>query len=249
MLESSIMLKSEFKEKDCLVDLCKTLRLIFDKARELSLDVRLAGSLGRRLALGEEITSIRNKDGLLTDIDLVIIGPNSNDIIEKFINEIQRDSPFRIDELLRTRNRIIYRPDTGYAIGINNSYQRVKRGVLEPFICFLQGIEVKTFYPATLFHMSAFIGHLRPKDFRNLREFLRKIREKGISYNEADYEPFHNLYKIRYTEHPIRERILGAIVWYEGLLPMPLRRRVDALCRPLKVLRNLNIGGNELNPS
>jgi len=207
---------------------------VVDYCSSNGLNVGFIGSIGRSLSISSQLPEMQkkyNSNVYYRDIDLAVVGQESDrkhsfSLLEK-VRKIAYPFPVEISKFIKSdgeRTSISYR-ELEYEI----SPEIFKKHNVN-----LDGINIPTFDPNTLFHLAALYLGLRPKDFKNLLDYNRMVRNKRNILPEELFESFHKLIQEKHRIYPVDNYIAQLRDFYVGNCPILIKKCVSPLLNVVK---------------
>lgn len=215
------------------------LRKIFSEFAQAGIQVCLVGSMGRAASLDQPLENLHTF-GLMKDIDLFIF-PHAHQDIESILSRVvDIASPFSID--VHFARKITF-DETSAEIHYKDIALAVDPIVFEVKSGDLYGVEVPTFDPLTLFHLTSLYGPMRPNDWKVLLKFLRSIRASAFeTLPDFYFQPFHQLAKERYMRYPL-DNFLGSVRWhYHRRVSFENRQKLNSMITPVRSVVEAHLG-------
>jgi len=237
-LQKEVIIREEEIEREILQVLGEVIT-IFQK---YSVDVRIVGSIARVLALEEPISSLND---YVRDIDIIIISGEDDSIQQAMIeaNQIVKNCPYLsyLDPVFE--NKIIQQ-ENEWLIRYKDITLNVAPEVFDTYYLHYRDLEIPSFHPVTLFHLITLGGSMRPKDWRQLIIYARKLKASGIQWNESLYRPFHSLSKLREKDYP-KDSFIGSVRWIYLSLPKETQDLLSPFIRFGSSIYKLTLGWTE----
>jgi len=154
------------------------------------------GSLARNIYMGNELQT--------PEIDLLIPNKSQQAKATELIKIVKgNNGEIDIDSSL---SELVEEEDGIYHLVYGNLKSITDPNIFEAEKLQIGNTKFRTLKPSTLLHTYTFVGGpFRKKDWTNALIFARWMKQKGVVYNDSDYDAFHNFGKERWKKSPLRK--------------------------------------------
>jgi hypothetical protein len=207
---------------------------VVDYCLSSGLNVGVIGSIGRSLSASSDLPEMQkkyNSEAYYRDIDLVVVGQEKDKkqsfkLLEK-VQKIAYPFPVEISKYIKSDGEQT-------SISYRQLKYEISTEVFKTRNVNLEGRNIPIFDPNTLFHLSALYLKLRPKDFKNLLDYNRIVRNKENILPENLFEPFHRIIQEKYKLYPLDNYIAKLRDFYVENCPIPIRKCISPFLDEVK---------------